>query len=134
MVHFPAPRGTSFKALARPAGSRHYCVAIFDNQRGGTVIGASILRQREVVFDVARSEISFIDADCNTITPASSHLERAYSFSRPGPNASAVRPMEAAAPVLRPLAGAGRGATAKGGRRRAISKRGGGVGVAVAVD
>ena len=43
MVEFPT-RG----AQRAPSGARHYCVAVFDNQRAGTVIGASIMRQREV--------------------------------------------------------------------------------------
>ena len=63
------------------AKSRHYCVAVFDNQRGGTVIGASIMRQREVVFDITSSSISFVDANCDTITPETSHLRESYTFA-----------------------------------------------------
>ena len=74
MVEFP-------KAGMRTAAHRHYCVAVFDNQRGGTVIGASIMRQREVIFDIAGSTISFVNADCTSITPATSHLVDAYSFA-----------------------------------------------------
>ena len=106
--------------------SRSFCVGIFDNQRGGTVIGASLIREREVhvqctyrahtmhmlctcrahtmhmactcrayavhvpcichtsyvqvVFDLARSTISFIESDCAHISPASSSLEGGYAF------------------------------------------------------
>ena len=52
MVEFPL--ATSRLGFA-PGAPRHMCAAIFDNQRGGTVIGASIMRHREVVFDLAAS-------------------------------------------------------------------------------
>jgi len=60
---------------------RNYCVAIFDNHNGGTVIGASIMRQREVVFNVRASTISFSDANCETMTARSSKLRGAYQFA-----------------------------------------------------
>ncbi len=69
MVEFPKP--------SRTAGTRHLCAAIFDNQRGGTVIGASIMRHREVIFDLASSMITFVDADCGTSTPSTSAMRGA---------------------------------------------------------
>ena len=60
--------------------TRSFCVGIFDNQRGGTVIGASLMREREVVFDLARSAISFVESNCATISPATSALEGGYAF------------------------------------------------------
>ena len=87
MVEFPNKVGLRL-------GTRHYCVAVFDNQKGGTVIGASIMRQREVIFDIGASSITFVDADCDRITPATSHLRDAYTFAscpRPTrPNATAA--------------------------------------------
>merc|ERR1719217_116055 len=47
MVEFPK----AGVRLGAASGTKHHCVAVFDNQRGGTVIGASIMRQREVIFD-----------------------------------------------------------------------------------
>jgi len=75
MVEFPKISSGS------RAGSRHLCAAIFDNQRGGTVIGASIMRQREVIFDLASSMITFLDADCSATTPATSAMRGAYAFA-----------------------------------------------------
>ncbi len=87
MVEFPESSGASSAPLgAHPptaAPTRHFCVAIFDNQQDGTVIGASIMRQREVIFELARSTISFVDADCDAISPATSgELERALVLRR----------------------------------------------------
>ena len=76
MVEFPKSSSVTWRS-----NTRHYCVAVFDNQRGGTVIGASIMRQREVIFDLVASTISFADAHCDTITPATSHLKDPYSFA-----------------------------------------------------
>lgn len=125
-----------FPKSATPPGKRHYCAAIFDNQRSGappeeltnglpprsrapsrprghmsiaspptlpiphahpppcpsspmpilphasgTVIGASIMRHREVIFDISTGSISFADADCERITPATSLLTSAYAFA-----------------------------------------------------
>ena len=83
MVEFPRTSTT------RPG--RHLCAAIFDNQRGGTVIGASIMRHREVVFDIASSSISFVDADCQTTTPAKSLMRGAYSFAACPPRNASTR-------------------------------------------
>ena len=77
MVEFPKAGTAAFRLEAR----KHYCVAVFDNQRGGTVIGASILRHREVVFDIADSMITFVDANCEAATPAASFLRDPYTFA-----------------------------------------------------
>ena len=63
---------------AQAAGA--IAIVIFDNQDGGTVIGASIMREREVIFDISESTITFVDADCNRITPATSYMRGAFSF------------------------------------------------------
>ena len=78
MVEFPKSQGAAaFRLEAR----KHYCVAVFDNQRGGTVIGASILRHREVVFDITNSVITFVDKNCEAATPAASYLRDPYTFA-----------------------------------------------------
>ena len=105
MVEFPRAG-----KLGGAPGARHYCVAVFDNQRGGTVIGASIMRQREVVFDIASNMITFVDADCDSITPERSNLKDAYAFA-PCPaageaNVSARAPLSVDAPPDRPFAAA----------------------------
>ena len=82
MVEFPR---------AAPLGRRHYCAAIFDNQRGGTVIGASIMRHREVIFDITANSITFADTDCNRLKPATSLLQEAYSFAECPPSNSTKR-------------------------------------------
>ena len=83
MVEFPRAAPVAARR------TRHYCVAVFDNQRGGTVIGASIMRQREVIFDINANLIAFLDADCTAITPDASALRGAYSFAPcPAANAS----------------------------------------------
>ncbi|KAL1514842.1 hypothetical protein AB1Y20_003927 [Prymnesium parvum] len=78
MVEFP--RRNVLRGWSEPA-QRNMCVGIFDNHAGGTVIGASIMRHREVVFDVRGSTISFTDMDCSRTSPRSASLERPFSFS-----------------------------------------------------
>uniref|UniRef100_A0A6V2NXU9 Peptidase A1 domain-containing protein n=2 Tax=Emiliania huxleyi TaxID=2903 RepID=A0A6V2NXU9_EMIHU len=77
MVEFPRPHSGG-------KVGRYYCLAVFDNGGGGTVIGASILRYRETVFDLEASTITFVDADCGSITPQTSYLRDAFSFSSCG--------------------------------------------------
>jgi hypothetical protein len=80
MVRYPSPRqGTRHTWRA---GERHYCAEIFNNGRsGGTVLGASVLRDREVIFDMARSTISFVDTDCDATTQRTAHMRDAFAFS-----------------------------------------------------
>lgn len=107
MVEYPPP-------AAAVEASRYYCATIFDNGNAGTVIGASIMRHREVIFrmgpspnegsvgrrlsrrggkrgraDVDHSKrraerghgtITFVDADCDRMTAATSTLRGAYVF------------------------------------------------------
>lgn len=95
MVEFPrlgmrlrrgasSPKSSSlFASVPRAnasAGTRSYCIGIFDNQRGGTVIGAALMRQREVIFDLEQSTISFLEADCTAITPSTSALAGGFAF------------------------------------------------------
>ena len=75
--------GRARRVEPAPADARHYCVGIFDNKRGGTVIGAAILRDREAVFDLHKSTITFVDKDCGRATPYNSYLQDSYSFSCP---------------------------------------------------
>ena len=109
MVQFPPPRNAHGAAgaasmRAAPAGARHYCVGIFDNRNGGTVIGASILRHREILFELDASRIAFVDADCATATPATSYLEHPFSFAPcDGTPKAAKRPTRARPPRPLPL-------------------------------
>lgn len=109
MVEFPKPQHPAPRAAASPSSfseppptpptasatlawpsptpwprPRHFCAAIFNNGNGGTVLGASILRHREAIFDMDASTISFVDADCDRATPDRSMLRGAYSFSECG--------------------------------------------------
>jgi len=77
----PSQYMVEFPKSARP-GTRHMCAAIFDNQRAGTVIGASIMRHREVVFDLAASTISFLDAACGRARRATGGLPISLSRQR----------------------------------------------------
>ena len=72
----------------RLAGQKLYCAEIFNNGRSGTVLGASVLRGREVIFDIASSTIAFADADCDALTQATSLMRGAYAFA-PCPAAAA---------------------------------------------
>ena len=100
MVEFPR-----HGRAAAGYGQRHHCVAIFDNRNGGTVIGASIMRHREVVFDLQRSTISFSDADCTRMTPRASRLRNAYHFA--GCNDTASRTAQSAVSRITSLFRAG---------------------------
>ena len=73
MVEFPRPGGPKTRG-------KHYCVVIFDNHHGGSVIGASILRDRETIFDLTESTVTFVDTDCSTASVESAHLRGAYRF------------------------------------------------------
>mmetsp|Transcript_46853 Transcript_46853/g.123475 ORF Transcript_46853/g.123475 Transcript_46853/m.123475 type:complete len:137 (-) Transcript_46853:261-671(-) len=90
MVEFPRRNGA--RGVFADPSKRNYCVAIFDNHGGGTVIGASIMRHREVVFDVRQATITFADADCSTMSARSSHLQRPFKFAScdPSSNSSAA--------------------------------------------
>jgi hypothetical protein len=98
MVEFPNQRHPASTAPpAAPASSdppapawphpRHFCAGIFNNGNGGTVLGASVLRHREAIFDLDASTISFVDADCDRATPERSMLRGAYAFSECGEGA-----------------------------------------------
>jgi hypothetical protein len=43
-----------------------------------------------VLFDITNSQISFVDANCDTITPQTSHLTDAYTFAPCPPAGSAA--------------------------------------------
>lgn len=80
MVKYPPPRRHG--AHRRRAAEKYYCAEIFNNgKNGGTVIGASVLRNREVIFDMAQSTISFVDADCDWTTHRTAHMQNAFTFS-----------------------------------------------------
>lgn len=141
MVEFPRASPITARFGMSAASTKHYCVAVFDNQRGGTVIGASIMRQREVIFDIVNSMITFVDADCDKITPATSHLRDAYAFAPCPPagssaSATAGRALQGTnhswnhpSPHVRD-GGGGRGATSRhggshfGGKRWSFFHRG----------
>ena len=59
-----------------------YCADIFESGPGeGAVLGASVLRHREIIFDAARSTIAFADADCDAVTPSTSLMRGAFTFA-----------------------------------------------------
>ena len=81
MVRYPSPRrGRRARSHKR---ERFYCAEIFDSGRsGGTVLGASVLRHREVIFNLERrGSIGFVDAACEAATPATSSLRGAFVFA-----------------------------------------------------
>jgi len=122
MVEYPPP-------AAAVEASRYYCATIFDNGNAGTVIGASIMRHREVIFrmgpspnegsvgrrlsrrggkrgraDVDHSKrraerghgtITFVDADCDRMTAATSTLRGAYVFQGCSSDPSVGHPQSA---------------------------------------
>ena len=110
------------------AGTRSYCVGIFDNQRGGTVIGAALMRQREVLFDLEQSTISFLEADCTAITPGTSALAGGFAFDSchdskrdgaDGANASRLAGGRPTRKLLSPVKRGGGGSPhARGAQRR----------------
>lgn len=81
MVRYPSPRRRGGRQRRRGGERQFYCADIFNNGRGGTVLGASVLRHREVIFDLATSTISFVDADCDAITPSTAHMRGAYALA-----------------------------------------------------
>ena len=62
-----------------------YCIGVYDNQHGGTVIGASIMREREVVFDLqarsGRGEVTFVDAKCAELRAGSAAMQGGYALA-----------------------------------------------------
>merc|ERR1712216_642441 len=90
MVEFPRRNGMRGWT---DVGKHNFCVAIFDNHMGGTVIGASIMRHREVVLDVRSSTITFADADCTKMSPRNALLQSPFNFaSCNGKNTSVASP------------------------------------------
>ena len=82
MVRYPSPRSRREWRHAERRGERHFCADIFSNGRtGGTVLGASVLRNREVIFDSAAETISFVDARCDTIDQGSAHMRGGWAFA-----------------------------------------------------
>jgi hypothetical protein len=73
--------GRRFAARDERRDERHYCADIFNNGHKGTVLGASVLRQREVLFDMGNGTIAFVDADCARLTPRTAALRHAYAFA-----------------------------------------------------
>ena len=45
------------------------------------MLGASVLRHREVLFDIPQGTISFVDAECERATPANAVLRGAFAFA-----------------------------------------------------
>ena len=74
LVEYPSPGG-------HRRTSPLYCAEIFDNGDQGTVIGASLLRQREVLFDLDAATVAFADADCARLTPRTARLRSSFAFA-----------------------------------------------------
>ena len=102
MVEFPRRNGMRGWA---DSGKRNFCVAIFDNHQGGTVIGASIMRHREVVFDVRAYTITFADADCSRMTPRSSHLQSPFNFAPCSKTNGTAAPTRSALSAIKSMLG-----------------------------
>ena len=77
MVEYPS----SQRPRPPRKGERHYCAEIFDNGRKGIVLGASVLRNREIIFDFNASTITFVDANCGELTPETANLQQAFAFA-----------------------------------------------------
>ena len=73
--------GRRFAARGERRDERHYCANIFNNGHKGVVLGASVLRQREVLFDMGNGTIAFVDAECARLTPRTAALRDAYAFA-----------------------------------------------------
>ena len=80
MVEYPLSLGAHLPGR-RPSATRLFCAEIFDNADGGTVIGASLLRDREAIFDLASATVAFVDTDCPALTLATSRLRGAFAFA-----------------------------------------------------
>ena len=67
-----------------PAQGRRRRIGVYDNQHGGTVIGASIMREREVVFDLqarsGRGEVTFVDK-CAELRAGSAAMQGGYALA-----------------------------------------------------
>lgn len=50
------------------------CLASFDNRHSGVVLGAAVLRNREVILDRGNRRVGFVRADCRRMNPAMSIL------------------------------------------------------------
>ena len=82
MVEYKAAAlGQSWPRKHRQDGAMHYCIDIFNNGRKGTVLGASVLRHREVIFDLSNNTIAFVDADCGSLAPEAAALRDAFAFA-----------------------------------------------------
>lgn len=84
-LHFdgsPAPLALSpleytYEIRVRPAppeGRAVRCLAAFDNKHNGVVLGAAVLRNREVILDRAHRRVGFVRADCARVQPRASIL------------------------------------------------------------
>lgn len=82
MVRYSSPRPPHARRAGERRGERHYCAEIFDNgPRGGTVLGAAVLRGREVIFDLENSTIAFVDADCDNLRAATAQMQSGWAFA-----------------------------------------------------
>ena len=44
-----------------------YCLGVFDNEHNGAVLGASNMRNHEVIFDRANKRVAFVPSDCGAM-------------------------------------------------------------------
>jgi len=59
---------------ALPAAMTVRCLAAFDNKHNGVVLGAAVLRNREVILDRANGRVGFVRTDCARVQPSTSIL------------------------------------------------------------
>lgn len=71
------PKEYTYEVKAKsvlPAGMTVRCLAAFDNKHNGVVLGAAVLRNREVILDRARRRVGFVRTDCAKAQPSTSIL------------------------------------------------------------
>ena len=91
MVRYPSPLPPRARRRSERRGERHYCAEIFNNgPGGGTVLGASVLRDREMIFDLESSTISFVDSDCGSLRAGTAQMQGSWAFA-PCPAADRAR-------------------------------------------
>mmetsp|Transcript_6419 Transcript_6419/g.16775 ORF Transcript_6419/g.16775 Transcript_6419/m.16775 type:complete len:147 (+) Transcript_6419:347-787(+) len=87
------PREYTYEIRAKgsiPTGMTVRCLAAFDNKHNGVVLGAAVLRNREVILDRGNRRVGFVRADCARAQPATSILvNNTFLSDRCGPAGAA---------------------------------------------
>lgn len=78
------PREYTYEIKAKgplASGMAVRCLAAFDNQHNGVVLGAAVLRNHEVILDRANRRVGFVRTDCARAQPATSILANSTFLS-----------------------------------------------------